>query len=103
MLVRSQLVTPNNYNNICTLKFYGVADFGYSFFIISGVYMKYVFKLLNQPNTDLNLNLDDLYIGEYQKSITGDLVIKINSNVQETESYDFLIPTDKAEKLYTWQ
>lgn len=65
--------------------------------------MKYVFKLLNQPNTDLNLNLDDLYIGEYQKSITGDLVIKINSNVQETESYDFLIPTDKAEKLYTWQ
>lgn len=65
--------------------------------------MKYVFKLLNQPNTDLNLNLDDLYIGEYQQSITGDLVIKINSNVQETELYDFLIPTDKAEKLYTWQ
>ena len=65
--------------------------------------MRYVFKLLNQPNTDLNLNLDDLYIGEYQKSITGDLVIKINSNAQETESYDFLIPTDKAEKLYTWQ
>lgn len=65
--------------------------------------MKYVFKLLNQPNTDLKLNLDDLYIGEYQKSITGDPIIKINSNVQETESYDFLIPTDKAEKLYTWQ